>query len=132
MQRKVEAARDEILLVGTIKKHFRASPDLKPLCPYVRGGIRLFNYLFEAQKAAETGLPKSYTLKPIEVETSSKRGDREIRVVEWICKILTEQLKPQAEYPGVTGADKCPKCGAELRYCAQGEYCSRTDCTYVL
>jgi hypothetical protein len=85
---------DELQLVKNIRKHFRTSPDLKPLLPYVRGGVRLFNFLFDGQKAAEAaGLPKGYTLKPIEVETSSKRGEQEIRVVEWIIRILMDHLK---------------------------------------
>jgi hypothetical protein len=100
---------DEILLVRNIKKHFRTVERLKPLIPYVRGGVRLFNYLFDGQKAAEVGLPKGFALKPIEVETSSKRGMQEMHVVEWINSLLLEQFS-SSNPSNYLPEDTCPRC----------------------
>jgi len=84
---------DEEILVKTVRRYFRANPELKELAPHVRGGVRLFNFLLEATKAAdEVPVPRGFTLSSAEVSTSTETGRQQIRVVEWITKVLSITL----------------------------------------
>jgi len=99
---------DEEALVKILKDHFRKNETLVPvstdqvgngdwatlkeLRPYVRGGVRLFNYLFEATSSAEAGIPKGFSLNPVEVVTKTKRAAQEALVAQWIIGVLRSQL----------------------------------------
>lgn len=88
---------DETHLVKNIKTLLKSDPKTDHLVPYARDGFRLFNYLFDATRAAEkVEIPvKGFTLLPAEVETTTERGYKVAAVSELIGKIVKEQLDRQ-------------------------------------
>jgi hypothetical protein len=86
-------------LVKNLRKVLLSRSATAHLAPYTRDGVRLFNFLFDATKAAETVelRVKDFQLQPAEVTTSTKRGYNVVAVSEIILGIVSGELKSREQ-----------------------------------
>lgn len=84
----------EARLVKNLQKYLKTHADLKSLSPYALDGVRLFNYLFDATRAAEkVPCPKGFVLLPIAVESQTKRAEKVGAVASEISRIVSVALQ---------------------------------------
>lgn len=91
---KSPAQRDEDTLTKTVRKLLDTvqMPELKKSA---RDGVRLFNYMYHATRAAERGaMPpfKGLELEPVTVTTTTKRGRRAMAVATLINDTIMSVL----------------------------------------
>ena len=82
----------EDLLVKTLRKIFKEA-GRQELVPFIRAGVRVFNYIYDAQRAAEETLPKGFVLEPLVVTASTAKATGAARVANVISELLSAALK---------------------------------------
>lgn len=92
---KSKEEKDEDKLAKTVRKLVvtLGQPELHK---HVRDGIRLFNYMYNATKAAERGAMPPFPgldIEPVTVTTTRKRGRLAMAVVEMMNTVILEQLR---------------------------------------
>lgn len=82
--------------LAELRKLFKSSSELAPLAPYLAGGIKVIEYLFNAMDAANTvAAPCGIKLSAVEVSAknpSSKKSLGEISVANWIIEAINKQI----------------------------------------
>jgi hypothetical protein len=82
--------------VATLRKLFKANPELAPMAPYIGGGLKAVNYAFNVLDAAKTvAAPRGIEIAAIEIHAkneTSKKAVGEIAVANFILDALKQKL----------------------------------------